>query len=126
MDSPSVPEVVVDRVKGPDATLTVSPPVPGPVIVLAPVPEKVTLSPRVVAPVVLRVVKAPVEGVVAPIAVELMPVPVTLNLLEVTVSALAPKSKADAAAPVRFSAPDPVMVLVVMATVPPTTNEVPK
>ena len=40
-----VPDVVVESVKGPDATVIVNPPVDGPVIVLAVVPLKVMLPP---------------------------------------------------------------------------------
>lgn len=40
-----VPEVVVDKVNGPESTVSVKPPVEGPVIVLAETPEKVTLPP---------------------------------------------------------------------------------
>ena len=79
-----VPEVVVDKVKGPEPTVMVKPPVEGPVIVLAVVPEKVRLLPKVVTPVTPKVedkvvapeadkvVKAPLEGVVAPIETPLM------------------------------------------------------
>jgi len=41
----NVPDVVVDNVKGPDPTVTVSPPVDGPVTVLAVVPLKVKFPP---------------------------------------------------------------------------------
>jgi len=46
----SVPEVVVDSVNGPEATVVVKPPVLGPVMVLAVVPLKVKPPPRVVRP----------------------------------------------------------------------------
>lgn len=46
----SAPEVVVETVKGPEVTLTVNPPVEGPVIVLADVPEKVRFPPKVKSP----------------------------------------------------------------------------
>ena len=42
----SVPLVVVLKVNGPLSTVTVKPPVDGPVIFLARIPEKVTLLPR--------------------------------------------------------------------------------
>lgn len=40
--------MVVERVKGPESTVSVKPPVDGPVIALALFPEKVKLPPRVV------------------------------------------------------------------------------
>src|SRR5258706_16108229 len=51
------------------------------------------------------VVNAPVEGVVAPIAVPLMPVFVVLKLLDVIVRAFAPVLIDEAANPERASAP---------------------
>ena len=48
-----VPDVVVDSVSGPDATVAVNPPVVGPVIVLAVVPLKVRFPPDVKLPPVI-------------------------------------------------------------------------
>ena len=45
-----VPDVVVDSVSGPDATVAVNPPVVGPVIVLAVVPLNVRFPPCVHSP----------------------------------------------------------------------------
>jgi hypothetical protein len=58
----SVPLVTVFKVKGPVVTCIVKPPVVGPVMVLAAVPEKRTLLPNVVVPVmmVLGVMVTPV------------------------------------------------------------------
>ena len=56
---------------------------------------------RVVLPVEERVVKAPVEGVVAPMAVLLMPVAVVLKLAEVKVRSLAPVLMLEAPRPDR-------------------------
>ena len=64
------------------------------------------LFPSVVAPVLDRVVNAPVDAVVAPIAVALIPVAVVLKLLEVNVNAFAPVEMLDAESPVRDIAPD--------------------
>ena len=50
------PDVVVVRLKGPEATVIVSPPVPGPVIILAVVPLKVKLPPKVTSPVPVWVI----------------------------------------------------------------------
>ena len=70
---------------------------------------------RVVAPVDERVVKAAVEGVVAPIAVPLIPVAVVLKLAEVMVRLFPPREIEEALSPerlmvplvaVRFKAPD--------------------
>lgn len=80
----NVPEVVVDTVSGPLATVTARPPVLGPVSVRAAVPLNVTLPPCV---------KVPVPVVMAP-------------LLAVWIeSVFAPMSHVEAAAPVRLSAP---------------------
>ena len=61
---------------------------------------------KVVLPEEERVVKAAVDGVVAPIAVELMPVAVVLKLEEVKVNAFAPASIAEAESPVKFNVPE--------------------
>lgn len=50
----TVPEVVVDKVRGPEVVLTVKPPVAGPVTVRAVVPEKVKPPPKVVKPEPLK------------------------------------------------------------------------
>lgn len=47
-DKARVPEVVVERVNGPESTVSVSPLVDGPVISRALLPEKVKLPPKVV------------------------------------------------------------------------------
>jgi hypothetical protein len=78
------------------------------------------LLPRVVAPVLLSVVKAPVLAVVAPMAVELIPVAVVLKLLEVIVRALAPVLIDEAPRPDRARAPEvPVMLTAPVVTVKP-------
>ena len=61
---------------------------------------------KVVVPEELKVVKLPVEGVVAPMAVELMPVAVVLKLEEVMVRALAPVLIEEADRPERAKAPE--------------------
>jgi hypothetical protein len=60
---------------------------------------------RVVLPVLDRLLKAPVEAVVAPIAVELIPLAVVLKLDEVTVNALTPVLIDEAARPFRANEP---------------------
>jgi hypothetical protein len=60
---------------------------------------------RVVVLVLDRVLKAPVEAVVAPIAVELIPVAVVLKLDEVTVRALEPVLILEAPRPLKAKAP---------------------
>ncbi len=87
----SVPEVVVDRLNGPLATVTVSPPVLGPVSVRAVVPENVTFPPCV---------SVPVPVVIAPL------------LAVCSDSVLAPTSHVDAAPPVRDNAPADVTLSV--------------
>jgi len=79
-----VPKVVVERVKGPEATVIVNPPVVGPVIVLAVVPENVRFPPEV---------NNPVPVVMGPLPV------VWIDKV------LAPISQVDAAAPVNARAP---------------------
>jgi hypothetical protein len=75
---------------------------------------------RVVVLVLERVVKAPVEAVLAPIAVELIPVPVVLKLDEVTVRALEPVLILDALRPLKAKAPlVPVRLTAPVVTVSP-------
>jgi hypothetical protein len=62
--------------------------------------------PRFVVPVDDKVVNAPVDGVVAPIAVLFIPVDVVLKLFEIIVRSFAPKLMLDADSPERDSAPD--------------------
>jgi hypothetical protein len=62
--------------------------------------------PRVVDPDEVRVVKAPVEGVVAPMAVPLIPVAVVLKLPEVKVMLLAPVFIEEADRPDKVKAPE--------------------
>jgi len=62
--------------------------------------------PKEVAPEEERVVNAPVDGVVAPMAVELIPVAVVLKLLEVIVKALAPVEILEASKPDKERVPD--------------------
>ena len=80
-----------------------------PSIVTAPVP-----LPMLEVPVLDKVVKAPEAAVVAPIWVALIPVAVVLKVEapvpEVIVRALVPKLKAEAAAPVKLSAPEELTV----------------
>ena len=66
---------------------------------------KSPLSPRVKAPLALRLVKAPVFGVVAPMAVLLIPVAVVLKLPEVTIKLFTPVLTDDSAPAVTFKAP---------------------
>lgn len=61
--------------------------------------------PRFVVPVDDKVVNAPVDGVVAPIAVLFIPVDVVLKLFEVIVRSFTPKSILEADSPERFNAP---------------------
>ena len=82
-DSERAPDVVVDKVNGPEPTVSNKPPVLGPVMDLAVVPEKVILPPEVNMP-------APV----------VMPPPVVCND-----KVLLPISQVDAATPVKFKAP---------------------
>jgi hypothetical protein len=90
-------------------------PVALPIVVLLP-----PVLARVVLPVLPRVVKAPVEAVVAPIAVELIPVEVVLKLLDVTVRALAPVLIDEALRPDRARAPlVPVRLTAPVVTVRP-------
>jgi hypothetical protein len=63
------------------------------------------LDARVVAPLEERVVKAPVDWVVAPIAVLLIPVAVVLKLLLVKVRAFAPVEIEEALSPERLNVP---------------------
>jgi hypothetical protein len=63
------------------------------------------LLPKVVTPVDERVVKAPVLGVVAPMAVLLIPVVVVVKLPAVTVRLLAPKLREEADMPERERPP---------------------
>ena len=89
-----------------------------------PVPFPIAVLPEVVAsevPIVeLSEVKAPVEAVVAPIAVPLIPVPVVLMLLAVMVSAEAPVLIEEAPRPERLSAPEvPVIFTAPVVTVRP-------
>lgn len=72
-----------------------------PTVVAAPAPEA-----KVVVELEERVVKAPVEGVVAPIAVELIPVLVVLKLPEVKVRLLTPVLIEEAERPERERAPE--------------------
>ena len=68
------PEVVVERANAPESTVSVKPPVEGPVIVRAVVPEKVRLPPDV---------KSPVPVVIAWLLVVLIfKVPETLSMVE--------------------------------------------
>ena len=69
-------------------------------------PARVRLPETEAFPVVVSVVKAPVEGVVKPIAVPFIPVEVRLKLPEATSKLFTPKSRFDANNPVRFKAPD--------------------
>ena len=57
-------------------------------------------------PVVVKFVKLPVDGVVAPIAVALMPVEVVLKFEEVNVSELEPASIVELFKPVRLRVPE--------------------
>src|SRR5262249_31583612 len=87
-----VPEVVVFTVRGPAVTLIVRPPVPGPVIFRAVVPENVrSPAPIVKAP---PAVNRPVPGAMAPLLVVCSD-----NVLP------EPMSQVEAAAPVKFRAP---------------------
>lgn len=81
--------------------LRVTAPVSLPMSSVAPAPEE-----RMVFPEDEAVVKAPVDGVVAPMAVELIPVAVVLKLPEVTVKLLTPVLMAEADRPDNVSAPD--------------------
>ena len=89
-----------------------SPVEPLPIVIvpeLVPVPMLVALAPEVfmlVAPVAVKLVKAPAAGVVAPIAVEFMPVAVVLKLADVKVISLAPVEIEEALRPESASAPD--------------------
>lgn len=65
-----------------------------------------TTTPAVERAVSVRLVNAPVEGVVAPMAVLLIPVAVVLKLLAVIVNAFVPVLMLDADSPERESAPD--------------------
>src|SRR5579871_3788302 len=85
----------------PSKLLTVVVPVVLPIVVFAPAPEAKT--------VVLfeeSVVKAAVDGVVNPIAVELIPVAVVLKFPEVIKRLFAPVEMVEALSPERFNAPD--------------------
>ena len=53
-----------------------------------------------------RLVNAPVDGVVAPIAVELIPVAVVLKFEDVKVKELVPASIVELLSPLRFNVPD--------------------
>src|ERR1700676_5146009 len=86
-----VPEVVVDKVNGPEATVSVRPPVLGPVIVRAVVPEKVWLPPSV---------SRPVPVVMAPL------------LVVCSDKVLLPMSPVEAAAPAKIKAPAEVIAIV--------------
>ena len=83
-------------------------------------PASVRLPENEAFPVVVRVVKLPVDGVVTPIAVLLMPVAVVVKLDDVNVRAFAPASNVDAPSPVRTIAPDvPVIFTAPAVTVRP-------
>ena len=76
--------------------------------------------PTVVSFVEVRVVNAPVDLVVAPIAVPLIPVDVVLKLAEVKVKSFAPVLMEEAPKPESESAPDvPVMLTAPVVTVNP-------
>lgn len=70
-------------------------------IVTTPVP-----CPKFVVPVEDKVVNAPVEGVVAPTAVELIPVAVVFKLPAVNKILFAPKETDEAPSPDKVKAPD--------------------
>jgi hypothetical protein len=100
----NVPDEVVDKLNGPDATVIDNPPVLGPVIVLAVVPEKVTLPPSV---------NRPVPAVIAPFPNWTCP------LFTVWIfSVLAPTSIVDAAAPVILTAPAEFRLIVLVPVAP--------
>lgn len=67
--------------------------------------------PRFVVPVEDRLVKAPVEAVLAPTAVELIPVAVVLKLPEVNKILFAPKFIDEEPSPDNVKAPDPAVKL---------------
>ncbi len=116
-----VVDMVILAAKSPPTTeLNVGAPAALPCKSVVVVPARVPSSPAAVlvtTPAVVRpesvtdvvaesVLKAPVEAVVAPIAVELMPVAVVLKLEEVIVRALAPVLMEEADSPERVRAPD--------------------
>jgi hypothetical protein len=83
-------------------------------------PASVRLPEKEAFDVVVKVVKLPVDGVVAPIAVPLIPVAVVLKLAEVNVKAFEPVSIDDAPRPDKVSAPEvPVMLTAPVVVVKP-------
>ena len=131
----SAPAVVRFRPVEVMATVFEAPPIVTPAL-LVPVPTftaklellfKETTPPETVRPAVEvrrleveRVVKAPVEAVVVPIAVPLIPVAVVLKLPEVTVKLLPPVLIEEAERPERASAPEvPVIFTAPVVTVKP-------
>jgi hypothetical protein len=74
-------------------------------------PATVNVPPTVVLPVEERVVKAPLAGVDAPMAVPLMPVAVTLKLPDVINALLAPELSVNPVSPVADIFPDVEFIL---------------
>jgi hypothetical protein len=90
------------------------------VCILLGAPERVRLPAIEAFDVVVRVVNAPVEGVVAPIAVALIPVAVVLKLDDVNVKAFEPVSIDEAPKPERLIAPEvPVKLIAPVVSVNP-------
>jgi hypothetical protein len=76
-------------------------PVVLPIVVVAPAPDD-----KVVVPVEVKVVKAPVDGVEAPMAVELMPVEVVVKCPEVKLISFDPASIDEAERLLKVNVPD--------------------